>query len=1511
LGTLDAGTVIEPAGQLIVQAPIQENLLLSGGRVVFREPANTFGGELTSRGGTITIDQPGFAIANLNLESSTTDLVASSLGDVTIRGAGDLVYRGASLGNASLEHSGNLTIHPEGDFVLGRPLHFGGTLSIIGRRLTIQNADSLGLGNTPVQLVNTDVVLEANVVRDFSLRDSRLEVGDSGAVTGQLTFNGSSELVANAPLASSLQLDGFQTILRVGEVNGVIRGGGKLSFFRDQQPDPTVLNADNEYTGLTEINRGVVIVNAPRALGSPQVGTIVNSGQLQLNTTVDEPMTVTGSGHVRILASQPRLPVFAGYAERNSRGADSKISLEVDGEFDGTTVINQGELEVAASVQLESLVLRDFGRLSVRPEDSLTLDHEFEIRSGELNIEGAIRAPLGALRKTTASNATLFSLGDYDGDILIDQGVVIVQGSNGLGTSNGATIVASPATLILGGGITLAENIQLMNSVGFGYDGGLHYSGNANILTGPLELGDHGSRIVGGSGAWMHVEGPIHGGDLVSDASEDFSVLVLKSNANTYNGSTILRGGTVAIGGEGQLTTTTEIVVSNGATLALQNWEQNRPDRIADHIPIVMQGGLIRMDGGSREEFSETMGELRVAQGAARIEIAGDQDATNRFTFARLTREPGTTIEFEVLTDEFASGRDHTVHFQTAPALTNGILGGWAVVGDRGHPQLIGFATYDANGVGLMAATSTNLLSATATDHVRVRTNTTLAGNKTIASLLVFDLNSHVDLNLGGHLLTVESGGVIAPSARILEGQITAGSQSGQELIVQGGGEFLATVVDNQSGPVNLTFVGRGALLGTNEHTGLTQLLGNSSVLSHVDLSPMAIPAGGDLVLDRVQVREVGEASRSWELGRLEVRGRSNVSFSRPVSFEQFDLIEGEVSGPLVGTGVLRKSGLTEASLYANLREFNGQVIVEEGRLITSSDVLNSASVVGGILRLRATHGRQNVDLTLGGGTVELGGSDLGGTMDIMAPTTIHLIEGDVLLRSELTGSSPLRISGNGRGRMEVAFRSDQPPTFSGPFSVENATLSMPAGAWGTGKIQVLKEGAYHPSLIQFDPAEPSSLQNDVELHDGIMIVSSGQVPGGGIDGELTVKGISLLGLRDSADILALRGPVRLEDSATLQLNGFGNISFEGPILVGANASIDARVRDYHSFRPAGQVQFAGPITANAPNASLDLIAVGVAVNTSLNIPAGQSLQVRLNGQPVAVTLDQPTEFMEGNGSLDNDVILSHGGRITPGSSVGTLTVLGNAEFSDGGVYAWELSDAAAASNGWDQVHIDGTLSVSARSDAPFLIQLAGLDPQGNAGAPLNFDSAKSATWLIAAAEQIDGWTDHNIVVDAASLESHVSVAADRRWYVSPRHGGLHLTYLVPSEIDSIQDADERELFVREMLRTWFGDANLDGQFSSSDLVQVFTLGQYEDSVAGNSTWRSGDWNGDGDFGSSDLVVAFQDGGYEQGNRLAVAASVAPASASLGAKPIPEPTSLSPLAWLITSLLVRRLKKHP
>jgi hypothetical protein len=111
---------------------------------------------------------------------------------------------------------------------------------------------------------------------------------------------------------------------------------------------------------------------------------------------------------------------------------------------------------------------------------------------------------------------------------------------------------------------------------------------------------------------------------------------------------------------------------------------------------------------------------------------------------------------------------------------------------------------------------------------------------------------------------------------------------------------------------------------------------------------------------------------------------------------------------------------------------------------------------------------------------------------------------------------------------------------------------------------------------------------------------------------------------------------------------------------------------------------------------------------------------------------------------------------------------------------------------------------------------------------------------------------------------------------------------------DALVDKQDHRVWVKDLRNTWFGDANLDGEFNTADFVAVFQIGEYEDGIAKNSTWSEGDWSGDGDFDSGDFVVAFQDGGFELGQRLVTS--------------VPEPNACG---WFAFGLLIvwRRIRR--
>jgi hypothetical protein len=110
---------------------------------------------------------------------------------------------------------------------------------------------------------------------------------------------------------------------------------------------------------------------------------------------------------------------------------------------------------------------------------------------------------------------------------------------------------------------------------------------------------------------------------------------------------------------------------------------------------------------------------------------------------------------------------------------------------------------------------------------------------------------------------------------------------------------------------------------------------------------------------------------------------------------------------------------------------------------------------------------------------------------------------------------------------------------------------------------------------------------------------------------------------------------------------------------------------------------------------------------------------------------------------------------------------------------------------------------------------------------------------------------------------------------------------------DGFTNFADVELWIHDVRRTWFGDANLDGEFNSTDFVEVFVAGRYETGLAAD--WSQGDWNVDAKFDTSDFVLAFQDGGYEIGLRT---------EAGLRTVAVPEPNASLPILFVFLVYLL-------
>ncbi|MCA9214798.1 MAG: hypothetical protein KDB27_17125 [Planctomycetales bacterium] len=111
---------------------------------------------------------------------------------------------------------------------------------------------------------------------------------------------------------------------------------------------------------------------------------------------------------------------------------------------------------------------------------------------------------------------------------------------------------------------------------------------------------------------------------------------------------------------------------------------------------------------------------------------------------------------------------------------------------------------------------------------------------------------------------------------------------------------------------------------------------------------------------------------------------------------------------------------------------------------------------------------------------------------------------------------------------------------------------------------------------------------------------------------------------------------------------------------------------------------------------------------------------------------------------------------------------------------------------------------------------------------------------------------------------------------------------------DELLDAEDHRFWVENLRYTYFGDANLDGEFNTTDFVNAFSEALYETDEP--ATWESGDWNGDGVFNSRDFIIALQAASFEQGPRSRVRVG----------RLVPEPGCRAMFLFLVAGLAFRR-----
>ena len=1389
LGTTSQGTVVNQHGTLFLQQAVLEPIVLNGGELRFASTA-TSTGTLTLKSGLLRLPRDTTFSTTLHLENTGGDPEVrgdNTILDAGITGNGDLILTGTiTLDGLPAANNGDLVVR--GTATLNSANTYTGDTLVDNGVLIVNHADALGVSTNPVSVPSGRLTLNVPINRDVTVGgtlqiddplvefDQTVRLGSnsplfpaSGRIEGNGIYNGEI-IIEDTPNA--------RPIIRGGKFNGIISGvADELTLGGD---DPVKLNANNTYQGITHISgNSSVEVNSAFALGDTELGTLVPYGKLIVNTALEESLVVIDRGKVELNAHQERLPrLFRTRASRPNRL--QKVAINTASTYEEHVDVTEGILEINADTTLGEVEVREFGTLQVTDGNTLTINStELVMQSGK--IEGRIAGP-STLRKTTTRLGEIDSLPEFAGNIVVEAGTLILNASPEFEASEVEFFVASPhnAVLQLGPNVSsfddlfVDSNISLNNAHGEGYAGALWFKDDNVFLSGQLDLGEVGSTIHG-----LKTSGPIVGGELsiVEGAT-------ITSSGHTYNGPTKVRSGTLYLGGDATLQSTSSIVLQSSggsfpSSLSLEFQEILTADRIGDTIPILFHGGELIKSGRSNVSESESFGEWRFMEGKSSVKARiskPPEGVVNQFNVASIVRERGATVDIRI--EDQAE-----INIGPSPPLQGGLLP-WMVVQDESSPSFAVFGTVVDGQIRAQTANDyvTDINTAVANENVYISANNTvLASDKTINALT---FGSHLDLDLDGHTLQVESGGILlANGGDILNGTLVAGDSSQNELIFHGRGGVNAAIIDNGDVPVDVT-IAPGAstynvfFSGNNTYSGKTRVSKGNLLLT----TESSLPDSADLDIFGGEVRVGFYANSEMHLGEVRIAGGGALTHKGGhgiFSFDEIVLEEGTLSpGQLVGSGQIVKRSIGYARISTDINStYSGNVVIEEGRLFAAGIPQASFLVSGGELHLPS--GENNIELA--GGDLLIT-NELSGNILVTDDSRIAIEEYfglDPVLSGEISGTGNLSFGSQflNINEDDIIEISGESPNFTGNVEIDSVGVFIGKElSLGTGDITIMPGGRLRLSPRQGNYENSKlDLANDVFLQGAELLGSGSVFRQQQLLGDLHVSGHSLI------STINVLGTTYLEDGSRLTMHDENVVKMLGNMKIGGNTTIEYGLAE-NLDAGINNTQLLGVISSDAENAVLNLIDRGlheIQLDATFHVSTGQSLLVLKNGLPIELIHNSVT----GNGTLLNPIIFGDGSVISPGESPGTLTLGSTATLNSNTIYEWEINDALSAagqSNGWDLLQVSELLTFDATELDPIVIQMVGLDNLGQEGTIENFDPNRSYQWLIATAGSMTGFDPSHFQIDTSRFVGSNPLLPDSRFSVSTADNHLFLNYQIP-----------------------------------------------------------------------------------------------------------------------------------
>ncbi len=366
--------------------------------------SNWGGSKLTKQGdGTLILSNTGNDYGDTEIVGgilAAKDAASLGTGDVTIAENATLALSQGTLDN-NVTGEGQIVKSGSDELIVTGDNNYSGGTTISGGTLSAKDAASLGSGDVDIaenaKLELSQGTLDNNVTGVGQIVKSgsdELIVTGANDYSGGTTITGGTLTADHADSLGSGDIDN-SGVLQVGEgeLKNTLFGSGSLVKTGTGE---LTLNGDNDYSGGTTIDDGVLIAASVNALGS---GDIDNSGVLQVGEG-ELKNTLFGSGSL----------VKTGTGE---------LTLSGDNTYSGGTTISDGTLIADHADSLGTGAVANSGVLQV----------------GEGELENTLSGS-GSLVKTGTGELTLGGDNSYSGDTTIADGTLIAANVNALGSGN-------------------------------------------------------------------------------------------------------------------------------------------------------------------------------------------------------------------------------------------------------------------------------------------------------------------------------------------------------------------------------------------------------------------------------------------------------------------------------------------------------------------------------------------------------------------------------------------------------------------------------------------------------------------------------------------------------------------------------------------------------------------------------------------------------------------------------------------------------------------------------------------------------------------------------------------------------------------------------------------------------------------------------------------------------------------------------------------------------------------